>query len=88
MDSKDGGPVSFRSALMPPYIRKSRSLEAALPWLYVKGISTSEMSDALKILVESDAAGLSTNTITCLKQVWNEEYKQWNSRRLDRDRWV
>jgi transposase-like protein len=38
--SRDGKPVSFRSALVPPYVRKSASLQAALPWLYLKGIST------------------------------------------------
>ncbi len=82
---KDGEPVSFHSALVPPYIRKSQSLEAALPWLYLKGISTGEMSEALKVLVGSDAAGLSASTIARLKQVWGEEYKQWQSRRLDKD---
>ena len=38
--SRTGEPVTFRSALVPPYVRKTRSLEAALPWLYLKGIST------------------------------------------------
>jgi putative transposase len=86
--SKDGEPVSFHSALVPPYVRKSRSLESALPWLYLKGISTGEMSEALKVLVGPDAAGLSASTVARLKQVWAEEYKQWQSRRLDKDRWV
>jgi len=36
--SRTGTPVTFRSALVPPYVRKSRSLEAALPWLYLKGV--------------------------------------------------
>jgi len=47
--SKTGKPVTFRSALVPPYVRKTQSLEAALPWLYLKGISSGEMSDALKV---------------------------------------
>ena len=46
--SKTGSPVTFRSALVPPYVRKSKSLEAALPWLYLKGISSGEMASALK----------------------------------------
>jgi putative transposase len=83
--SKDGEPVSFHSALVPPYVRKSRSLESALPWLYLKDISTGEMSGALKVLVRPDAAGLSASTVARLKQVWAEEYKQWQSRRLDKD---
>ena len=57
--SRTGESVTFRSVLVPPYVRKCRSLEAALPWLYLKGISTGEMEDALKVLVDSDAKGLS-----------------------------
>ena len=48
--SKSGKPVTFHSALVPPYVRKAKSLEAALPWLYLKGISTGEMDGALKAL--------------------------------------
>ena len=44
--SKDGTPVTFRSALVPPYVRRTKSLEAALPWLYLKGISSGEMAPA------------------------------------------
>ena len=47
--SREGEPVTFRSALVPPYVRKTRSLEAALPWLYVKGLSTGEMQAALEV---------------------------------------
>jgi transposase-like protein len=53
--SKTGTSVTFRSALVPPYVRKTRSLEAALPWLYLKGISTGEMSAALQVLVGPEA---------------------------------
>ncbi len=56
--SRTGEPVTFRSSLVPPYIRKSRSLEAAIPWLYLKGVSSGEMSEALKVLVGSEATGL------------------------------
>lgn len=48
--AKDGRPVTFRSALVPPYVRKTRTLEAALPWLYLKGISSGEMESALEVL--------------------------------------
>jgi putative transposase len=47
--SKTGEPVTFRSALVPPYVRKTQSLEAALPWLYLKGVSSGEMESALKV---------------------------------------
>ena len=46
------------------------------------------MSDALKLLVGADANGLSASTIARLKQVWSEEYQQWNKRRLDKDTWM
>ncbi len=86
--SKDGTPVTFHSALVPPYVRKTQSLEAALPWLYLKGISSGEMSDALKVLVGSAAKGLSASTVSRLKKVWSDEYREWCQRRLDKDRWV
>ena len=65
--SKDGEALTFRSALVPPYVRKTRSLEAALPWLYLKGVSTGEMGEALKVLVGHDAQGLSASTVSRLK---------------------
>ena len=86
--AKTGDPVTFRSALVPPYVRKTKSLEAALPWLYLKGISTGEMSEALAVLVGQDAQGLSASTVARLKQVWAEEYSRWREARLDKDRWV
>ena len=86
--SKDGEPVLFRSALVPPYVRKSRSLETALPWLYLKGISTGEMHDALTMLVGPEAQGLSASTVARLKQQWAQDYQAWRQRRLDRDQWV
>lgn len=85
---KDGEPVTFRSALVPPYVRKTVSLEAALPWLYLKGISTGEMANALEVLVGPEAKGLSASTVARLKQAWAEDYNAWRERRLDRDQWV
>jgi len=55
--SRTGEPVVFQSALAPPYVSKIRSLEATLPWLYLKGISSGEMGEALKVLVAPDAKG-------------------------------
>jgi len=86
--SKTGQPVTFRSALVPPYVRKSRSLEAALPWLYLKGVASGEMDEALKVLVGTEAAGLSASTVSRLKRQWAGDYEQWRRRRLDKDRWV
>lgn len=86
--AKDGTAVVFRSALVPPYVRKSQSLEAALPWLYLKGISSGEMQSALQTLLGPKAAGLSASTVARLKQVWAEEYEQFRQAKLDLDQWV
>ncbi|NIN96581.1 MAG: IS256 family transposase [Anaerolineae bacterium] len=86
--SRQGSPVTFHSALVPPYVRKTRSLEAALPWLYLKGISTGEMQTALEALVGPEAKGLSASTIARLKQVWREEYQTWRHQRLDEEEWI
>ena len=86
--SKTGEPVTFRSALVPPYVRKTKSLEAALPWLYLKGISTGEMKEALKVLVGPEAAGLSPSVVSRLKQKWAKEYMDWCDKPLNKDRWV
>ena len=83
--AKTGEPVTFHSALVPPYVRKTRSLEAALPWLYLKGISSGEMAEALKVLVGPDADGMSASTVSRLKQVWAQEYRSWCEERLDKD---
>ena len=75
--SKMGKPVTFRSALVPPYVRKAKSIEAALPWLYLKGITTDEMGAVLKMLLGSDATGLSAKTIPRLKGQWATQYNDW-----------
>lgn len=86
--AKTGEPVAFRSALVPPYVRKTKSLEAAIPWLYLKGVSSGEMADALAVLVGPEAQGLSASTVSRLKQTWAKEYDAFRSARLDKDRWV
>ncbi len=86
--ARSGEAVTFRSALVPPYVRKTRSLEAALPWLYLKGISSGEMGEALKVLVGPQATGLSASTVSRLKQLWGQEYRGWCEERLEKERWV
>ncbi|MCU7889126.1 MAG: transposase [Candidatus Thiodiazotropha sp. (ex Lucinoma aequizonata)] len=81
--AKSGESVTFHSALVPPYVRKTRSLEAALPWLYLKGIFSGEMGEALKVLVGQNAEGMSASTVSRLKQVWAQEYRSWCEDRLD-----
>ena len=86
--SKDGTPVTFRSALVPPYVRRTKTLEAALPWLYLKGISSGEMAPALKVLLGPDATGFSANTVSRLKRDWAKEYDGWRDMPLDKEQWV
>jgi putative transposase len=86
--SRQGEPVTFHSAVVPPYVRKTASLEAAIPWLYLNGISTGEMQSALEVLVGPEAKGLSASAVARLKQIWREEYDMWRQRRLDADQWV
>jgi len=86
--SRMGGPVVFRSSLVPPYVRKARRIEAALPWLYLKGISTGKMREALEVLVGSEARGLSPSVISRLKREWEGEYEDWRKRDLSKERWV
>jgi putative transposase len=76
------GTIKFSSSILPPYLRRSRSLEELLPWLYLKGLSTGDFSTALTALLGQDAPGLSAATIGRLKEVWKEEYQQWVRRDL------
>jgi transposase-like protein len=78
----------FRSSLVPPYVRRARAVEAALPWLYLHGISTGDMSQALSALVGPEAAGLSAAVVSRLKSRWAEEYQAWRRARLGKERWV
>lgn len=82
------GRVRFTSAILPPYLRRTKSIEALLPWLYLKGISTGGFTDALTALLGKDAPGLSPATICRLKSVWQEDYRQWQQRDLSSKRYV
>ncbi len=86
--SRTGEPVVFRSSLAPPYVRKARRVEAALPWLYLKGIATGRMQEALEVLVGPEAKGLSASVISRLKRKWEAEYADWRRRDVGKDRWV
>ena len=63
----DASRIRFSSSLVPPYLRKAKSVEELLPWLYLKGVSTGDFSEALEALLGPDAEGLSASTITRLK---------------------
>jgi len=83
-----GGHIHFTSAILPPYLRRAKSLEELLPWLYLKGISTGDFGEALAALLGPDAPGLSATTITRLKVTWAEDYDHWQRRDLSARRYV
>jgi transposase-like protein len=85
---RSGTGLRFHSALLPPYVRRSQSLAALLPWLYLKGVSTGDFSEALEALLGPEARGLSPATISRLKQSWHEELTQWQGRSLMGKRYV
>ena len=80
--------IDFHSALLPPYLRRTKSMEALIPWLYLKGVSTGDFSDALAALVGKDAPGLSATTISRLKTIWQQDFDQWRGRDLSLKRYV
>jgi putative transposase len=80
--------IIFSSAILPPYLRKTRSIEQLIPWLYLKGVSTGDFSDALAALVGKEAPGLSASTISRLKSIWEQDLQQWKNRDLSAKRYV
>src|ERR1700737_5081381 len=82
------GQVRFNSSLVPRYLRRSRSIETLLPWLYLKGISSGEFSEALAALLGTDAPGLSAGTISRLKTMWVEEHARWERGSLAHKQYV
>lgn len=85
---RSGSGVKFNSSLVPPYVRKAKRVEAALPWLYLRGISTGDMQGALSVLLGDDAKGLSPTVVSRLKAQWGEDYSAWNRRDLSQERYV
>jgi len=80
--------IRFSSAILPPYARRSKSLEVLIPVLYLKGVSTGDFEEALIALLGKDAGGLSASTISRLKEAWAEEHAHWSKRDLSAKRYV
>ena len=83
---KDGG--KFTSSLLPPYVRRTPSIESVIPTLYLKGISTLDFPAALEALLGENAKGLSPTNIVRLKEVWMTEYTEWQQRDLSGKEYV
>ena len=80
--------IRFSSAILPPYARRSKSLEVLIPILYLKGVSTGDFEEALLALLGKDAGGLSASTIGRLKDAWSDEHVRWSKRDLSAKRYV
>ena len=83
-----GERIRFSSSILPPYARRTKSLEVLIPILYLKGISTGDFEEALGALLGKDAGGLSASTIGRLKEAWADEHARWLDRDLSGKRYV
>ena len=87
-EASAGERIRFNPTILPPYARRTKSLEVLIPILYLKGISTGDFEEVLAALVGKDAPGLSASTIARLKDVWTEEHERWQKRDLSTKRYV
>lgn len=83
-----GEKIEFSSVIVPKYVRKSKSVEVLIPWLYLKGVSTGDFTDALSAILGNDAVGLSAGTVSRLKAIWAEDLKEWQRRDLKGKRYI
>src|SRR3954471_12365803 len=70
----------FTPAVLPPYLRRTKSLDELIPWLYLKGVSTGDFSEALQAILGPDAPNLSATTVTRLKAAWEQDHDAWSTR--------
>ena len=80
--------IIFTPSILPRYLRKAKSVEELLPWLYLKGVSTGDFTEALAALLGPNAKGLSAKTITRLKADWWQAYEAWQNRDLSTRRFL
>jgi putative transposase len=83
-----GERITFTSAILPRWARRTRSLDALIPVLYLRGVSTGDFQEALAALLGADAKNLSPSVIGQLKEVWQAEYERWQQRGLSARRYV
>ena len=80
---EQGNRIRFTSKILPPYLRKTKAIEELVPWLYLKGISTSDFPEALGCLGH-DGSGLSATNVVRMKEVWQGQYENFCRRSLSR----
>ncbi len=84
----DGDRIRFSSAILPKWARRTKSLDALLPVLYLRGISTGDFQEALAALLGKEAPNLSAAVISRLTGEWKDEYDHWQKRDLAARRYV
>ena len=85
---ENGERFRFTSKILPPYLRRTKSIDELIPWLYLKGISTGDFSEYLQHLVGTETASLSPTTVVRLKETWVKEQQEWSRRSLEDKRYV
>jgi putative transposase len=80
--------VRFSSKVLLPYLRRSKAIDELIPWLYLKGVSTGDFSDALESLTVGAVVGLSPNTVVRLKESWSKDFENWNARDLSSKKYL
>lgn len=85
---RNGEGMKFNSSLLLTYLKRTKSIEELIPWLYLKGVSTGGFQEALSALLGDRAKGLSSNTISRLKADWLTEYQEWIQRDLSQKKYV
>jgi putative transposase len=83
-----GNRIRFSSTILPKWARRTRSLDALLPVLYLRGVSTGDFQEALAALLGKDAPNLSPSVVTRLTATWADEYARWQARDLSARRYV
>src|SRR5689334_5417589 len=83
----DGDRFRFTPKVLPPYLRRAKSVEGLVPWLYLKGVSSSDFPEALSALGH-DGSGLSATNVIRMKELWREEWAEWSRRSLLGKRYV
>lgn len=82
------GEQRFTSRVLPKFMRRAPSIDALVPVLYLKGISSDDFPTALEAILGPQAKGLSATTVVRLKEIWTQEYEQWSKRELRGKRYV
>lgn len=85
-DKREG--QKFTSSILPPYLRRTSSLDALIPALYLKGVSTGDFGEALEALLGENAKGLSPTNIVRLKEGWEKDFQMWSRRDLAQKHYV